>query len=166
MLAKWSSQFLRQMINLLHAVHHPLNSKVPIRLSAGFRADLAWWQEFLVHWNGVFSLCPLSLLPSIELTTDASGSWGRGAWHRHNWFQVECDLQSQARSLSLLFLSKVPWANPDWGSHHGSYGRGRGFDDPDAREMAQLQYIHTPKERLAALSVNLAGGRMREPPSQ
>ena len=33
--------FLRRMLDLLHAVHHPPNSKTPIRLNAGFRADLA-----------------------------------------------------------------------------------------------------------------------------
>lgn len=45
--------FLRRMIDLLHAVHYPPNSKIPIRLNAGFRADLAWWQEFVVEWNGI-----------------------------------------------------------------------------------------------------------------
>ena len=65
------------MIDLLHAVHHPPNSIVPIRLSARFLADLAWSQEFLIHWNGVSFLYSPSLLPSIELTTDA---WGHGVW--------------------------------------------------------------------------------------
>ena len=45
--------FLRRMIDLLHAVHCPLHARTPIRLNAGFRADLAWWQEFLSQWNGV-----------------------------------------------------------------------------------------------------------------
>ena len=40
--------FLRRMIDLLHAVHRPPFSKVPIRLSQGFRADLAWWRAFLM----------------------------------------------------------------------------------------------------------------------
>ena len=43
--------FLRRMIDLLHAVHRPPSSKTPIRLSQGFRADLAWWREFLGLWN-------------------------------------------------------------------------------------------------------------------
>ena len=34
--------FLRRMIDLLQAVHRPPNSRVPIRLALGFRADLAW----------------------------------------------------------------------------------------------------------------------------
>ncbi len=70
----WSGRsFLRRMIDLLHAIHHPPNSKTPIRFSPGFRADLAWWQEFLVKWNGVSFLHPPSCLPTIELTTDVSG---------------------------------------------------------------------------------------------
>ncbi len=68
--------FLRRMIDLLHAVHHPPNSKNPIRLNTGFWADLAWWQEFIIEWNGVSFLQPPSHLPSTELHSDASGSWG------------------------------------------------------------------------------------------
>ena len=39
--------FLRRMIDLLHAVHRPPNSTVPIRLNRGFRSDLAWWVTFI-----------------------------------------------------------------------------------------------------------------------
>ena len=45
--------FLRRMIDLLHAVHHPHHSKVPIRLNKGFRSDLAGWSAFVGDWNGV-----------------------------------------------------------------------------------------------------------------
>ena len=107
--------FLRRMIDLLHAVHHPPNSRVPIRLNMGFRADLAWWREFLVSWNGVSFLSPPSQLPSIELTTDASGSWGCGAWHGRNWFQVEWDQQSQPLSIAEKELVPIILACEVWG---------------------------------------------------
>lgn len=56
--------FMRRMLDLLHAVHRPPSSTVPIRLSQWFRSDLAWWQEFLPPlWNGVSFLPPPSLLP-------------------------------------------------------------------------------------------------------
>ena len=57
--------FLRRMLDLLHAVHRPPNLPLPIRLNVAFRADLAWWQSFVEHWNGVsFLLLPwLSVRP-------------------------------------------------------------------------------------------------------
>ena len=50
--------FLRRMLDLLHSVKRPPNSPVPIRLNAAFRADLAWWREFLHDWNSVAFLFP------------------------------------------------------------------------------------------------------------
>ena len=44
--------FLRRMLYLLHSVHHPPNSPLPIRLNAAFRADLVWWRVFVQRWNG------------------------------------------------------------------------------------------------------------------
>ena len=51
--------FLQRMIDLLHTVHPP-NSKAPIHPNAGFRADLVWWQEFMIQWNSVSFLQPPS----------------------------------------------------------------------------------------------------------
>ena len=87
---------MRRMIDLLHSVHRPPQSKTPIRLSAGFRSDLAWWQEFKVEWNGM-SFFPD--LPVVEMASDASGSWGCGAWHGRSWFQVPWDPRAQALSI-------------------------------------------------------------------
>ena len=81
--------FLRRMLDLLHSVHRRPNSPVPIRLNQGFRADLAWWRLFLEVWNGVSFLLPPAYLPCMEMTSDASGSWGCGAWHNCHWFQVQ-----------------------------------------------------------------------------
>ena len=68
--------FLERMLDLLHSVHCPPNSPVPLRLNQGFHADLAWWRWFLERWNGVsFLLSPVHL-PRIEMTIDASCSWG------------------------------------------------------------------------------------------
>ena len=53
--------FLRRMIDLLHVVHHPASRWVPIRLNQGFRAELAWWTEFVGCWNGISFLHPPSL---------------------------------------------------------------------------------------------------------
>jgi hypothetical protein len=59
--------FLRRILHLLHSVHRPPNSPVPIRLNAGFRADLAWWLAFLRDWNGISFLLPPASLPRVEI---------------------------------------------------------------------------------------------------
>ena len=59
------------------------------RLNVEFRSDLCWWHTFLTDWNG------LSLLrwndnnwsPSHIIQTDASGSWGCGAFWEGQWLQ-------------------------------------------------------------------------------
>ena len=107
--------FLRRMIDLLHAVHHPPNSKIPIRLNAGFRADLAWWQEFVAQWNGISFLQPPSQLPGTELYSDSSGKWGRGAWQEGSWLQAEWNPQSQALSIAEKELIPIILACEAWG---------------------------------------------------
>ena len=93
--------FLRRMLDLLHAVHRPPSSKIPIRLSHGFRADLAWWEEFVTQWNGISILCPPPSLPKTHIytrmhrarggvepgtTTPGSNYSGTGV---HNLFQLQ-----------------------------------------------------------------------------
>ena len=107
--------FLRRMIDLLHAVHRPRQGNTAIRLNAGFRADLAWWQEFLPQWNGVSFLPPPSNLPTIEVTTDASGSWGCGAWWRDSWFQVQWGPEAQPLSIAEKELIPIILACETWG---------------------------------------------------
>ncbi len=81
--------FPRRMIDLLHAIHHPPHSQIPIRLNANFRADLAWWATFATRWNGVAFLDLPSSWPQHHITTDASGSWAK------SWFQVQWDATTQ-----------------------------------------------------------------------
>ena len=113
--------FLRRMLDLLHSQHRPPHSQVPIRLNQGFRSDLAWWQLFIQDWNGVSFLDPPPLLPRVVVTSDASGSWGCGAWHLQSWFQVPWD--GRARHLSIAAKELVPiilacavWG-PSWWGH-------------------------------------------------
>ena len=108
--------FLRRMLDLLHAVHHPPNSTIPIRLNKGFRSDLAWWNTFVGGWNGISFLPPPSHLPSTAITTDASGSWGCGAWHNKSWFQVQWGPSAQALSIAAKELIPIILACAAWGS--------------------------------------------------
>ncbi|KAK3697037.1 hypothetical protein QZH41_012486, partial [Actinostola sp. cb2023] len=77
--------FLRRMINLLCCFR---NDGHPIRLNAEFHLDLNWWLQFLETWNGVsFWLYPgMSAVPTMEVTSDAAGALGYGAYFNHEWF--------------------------------------------------------------------------------
>ena len=91
--------FLRHIIDLLRSPsatkgHHH------IRLSREFRADLQWWNTFVVHWNGV-AMFPY---PAFSATSDASGSWGCGAWSGSSWFQLEWPSEANSRHISFKEL--------------------------------------------------------------
>lgn len=49
-----------------------------IRLNAGFRSDLQWWNCFLEGWSGV-GMLPNPAMEITELESDALGSWGCAA---------------------------------------------------------------------------------------
>ena len=104
--------FLRRMIDLLHAVpsSQPIN-----RLNCGFRSDLAWWSTFINQWNGVSFLPPPSSLPSLEITSDASGSWRCAAWHGHHWFQVKWCSRTEPLSIAEKELIPIILALVAWG---------------------------------------------------
>ena len=102
------------MLDLLHTVQRPHHGTAMIRLNNGFRADLAWWQEFLPAWNGVSFLPSPSNLPAIQLTTDASGAWGCGAWWEHSWFQVQWDQEAMPLSIAEKELIPIILACEAW----------------------------------------------------
>ena len=107
--------FLRRMLDLLHSVRRPPHSPIPIRLNAGFRADLAWWRAFIKKWNGISFLSPPAHLPKRDITSNASGSWGCGVWHQREWFQVPWDSDSQGLSIVEKELIPIVLAGATWG---------------------------------------------------
>lgn len=112
--------FLRRMIDLLHSVQRSPHGKNLVRLNRGFRADLAWWRQFVTRWNGISYLPPPSHLPRVEVTTDASGTWGCGGWHEDKWFQLQWDARSQHLSIAEKELIPITLACAMWGSSwHG-----------------------------------------------
>ena len=72
-------------------------------LNTGFRSDLRWQSFFLPIWNGSCPLSSISLgVPSVELTSDASGSWGCGVHSSHGqWFSCS-SLRAGLMSTSQL----------------------------------------------------------------
>ena len=84
--------FLRRMIKLERVPKRP---HYFVRLNTSFRADLRWWRVFINCWNGV-SVIPGPARDEVVVTSDASGSWGCGAWTQDSWLQYKwpdnCDL--------------------------------------------------------------------------
>lgn len=92
---------------------HPLNHH-PIRLNREFRSDLAWWR-LQPHGTAYISfLSPSHLLPVVEFASDASGSWGCGAWHSRQWFHSNWNSRSapltiMAKELIPIIVALVVW---------------------------------------------------------
>lgn len=104
--------FMRQALSLLSVAkqrHHH------IRLSAGFRSDMMWWKTFASHWNGK-ALIIHQGCKAVELTSDASGSWGCGAWQGQQWFQLAWDHQTQGLNIAVKELLPIIIASIVWGS--------------------------------------------------
>ena len=107
--------FLRRMIALSKVakqLHHH------IRLNAGFRSDLEWWAIFLADWNGVSMMRDDSHIPATEtVTSDASGSWGCGAFTARvgQWFQCRWPTSWSHVHITCKELLPVVVACAIWG---------------------------------------------------
>lgn len=99
--------FLRRIIDLLR-IPGATQGHHHIRLNREFRADLQWWITFAEHWNGA-AIFPCLREPSASVTSDASGSWGCGAWSGSKWFQLQwpTSLRDYHISFKELFAGLV-----------------------------------------------------------
>ena len=104
--------FLRQLFPLLSVGKSP---HYFVRLNAGARADLLWWNVFLQDWNGT-SFFPTSV-PAMEVISDASGTYGCGAFSLpHGWFQLEwpeswLHVHITAKELLPVVIAAALWGN-------------------------------------------------------
>ena len=102
--------FLRRMIDLATRFsrldHH-------IRLNAQFQSDLQWWSLFLPDWNGSGFFQPKT--PTIEVVSDASGSWGCGAFHSSLWFQYQWPESWQGCHIAAKEMVPIVFAAAIWG---------------------------------------------------
>ena len=97
--------FLRRLFNLLRDARR---QRKYTRLNNACRLNLNWWHEFLPTWNGVcfFDLPDWAPLPNFELTTDASGNLGFGAYNKGEWF-CQTWLTSQ-QNLGMAYKELYP----------------------------------------------------------
>ena len=77
--------FLCHLITLASTVVHLHHQ---IRLNAEARADITWWRTLLPTWNGTAKFIDPNSVLAVDmlLYTDASGSYGSGAYCQGGWF--------------------------------------------------------------------------------
>ena len=85
-----------------------------IRHNAEFRSDLRWWQRFLEEWNGV-SMIAMTGGMELHLYSDASGSFGCGAWQNNRWFQFAWPADYAGQSIATKELVPIVMACVLWG---------------------------------------------------
>ena len=111
--------FLRpNAIELSKVVKHPHHH---IRLNTEFRSDLEWWILFLPRWNGVGMLTSLYSRPhTVSVTSDASGSWGCGAFSSANqWYQLPLPVEWANVHITVKELLPVVISCALWGAQMG-----------------------------------------------
>ena len=110
--------FLCHLFTLMHSRQAPHHF---IRLTPPARADIQWWVHFLQSWSGS-SFMPLPL-PSKHVYSDASGSFGCGAFCQHvGWFQLIwpalwSEVSIAAKEMVPIVLAAVLWGR-HWAGQH------------------------------------------------
>lgn len=88
-----------------------------IRLNKEARSDLQWWSLFAKRWNGVSLMFNAGKVNcSVHMTSDASGSWGCGAFSGADWFQLRWPDAIQERHITVKELVPIVLAAALWGS--------------------------------------------------
>ncbi len=112
--------FLRQLIDLASS-RHQLDHW--IRLNESFRADLYWWHLFPRRWNGTSLISThATSANTIVLVSDASGTWGCGAFYSRSWLQCRwthswADINIAAKEFVPILLGLGTWGHKWTGSH-------------------------------------------------
>ena len=108
--------FIRRMIALLCCFRREDH---PIRLNREFKLDLFWWQQYVRGWNGVnFWLWNgMSPIREVEVTSDAAGTLGFGAFWGVEWFCGRWTQQQVPLSIAYKELFPIAIAARVWGVH-------------------------------------------------
>ena len=99
---------MRRLIDL-SATTKILNCQ--IKLNATARSDIQWWWQFSASWNGVAMMTAAKTPPTgvvIPMASDASGSWGCGAFCGSDWFQLSWQGLGHAQQYDITAKELVP----------------------------------------------------------
>ena len=110
---KGGRSFVRRMIDLSTTRRH-INAT--LRINREFRSDLEWWFQLSAEWNGTSILAPIRAeSPDAQITSDASGSWGCGAFYEGKWFQLQWDQFSAPHHITVKELLPIIIGAAVWG---------------------------------------------------
>lgn len=137
------------------------------RLNVEARSDIEkWWAQYSRIWNSISMMHLLNVaLPAAMLTSDASGSWGCGAYSGTNWFMLPwSDLIANYITVKELIpiviagvmrgsLSHVATALAQWDStavvNHGS------SKNQDAMHLTRCLAFITAKFDFHIIAINI-----------
>ncbi len=92
-----------------------------VRLNAEARADIEWWHQVGLEWNGTTLMKAVvsAEVPQEEMLSDASGHWGCGATWRGKWFQLKWETMPVTTEWSIMpkELPPIVVAAVVWGKH-------------------------------------------------
>ncbi len=105
--------FLRRLINLSMTAKQ-LDRM--LRLNRSARSDIQWWRAFADQWNGTSMLTQFDKThPQVFVTSDASGSWGCGAYEGPNWLQYQWPATMETCHIAIKEMIPVVFAAALWG---------------------------------------------------
>ena len=109
--------FIRRLIDLLKSSNHR-RGNVFIRLNKEAKSDIMWWHCFIDQWNGLSMMTDeRKAHPEVILTSDASGTWGCGAFWHTSWFQFKWTETFNGLHITIKELLPIVFAAATWGSH-------------------------------------------------
>ena len=89
-----------------------------VRLNVSARSDIQWWSLFAARWNGTSMLMRFDRAnPQISVTSDASGTWGCGAYEGDKWLQFAWPTTMEASHISVREMIPVVMAAALWGQY-------------------------------------------------
>lgn len=105
--------FMRNLIDVMKCRPRPSQR---VRLTAKCKADIAWWALLAPEWNGI-SYLPGTCRSGPIITSDASGSWGCGAFSNDTlkWFQLKWPHQWSTVNIAVKELVPVVASAAIWG---------------------------------------------------
>ncbi len=107
--------FIRRLIDALKSSNNQRRT-VFIRLNKQAKSDIMWWHCFIEQWNGLSMMTDdRKSHPDICLMSDASGSWGCGAFVHSSWFQLKLPESFQGLHITIKELLPIVMAAAIWG---------------------------------------------------
>ena len=97
--------FKRRLLDLMTTVSR---GDRRVRLNMEARADLEWWFQLGLNWNGTSLMGPVSEIPQETMLSDASGSWGCGATWNGMWFQLSWKEAKEAEGWIIMPKELLP----------------------------------------------------------